>query len=255
MPHKVETGASALRGEMSESLGDAPAARVERHDGWGELVLSRPRRRNALTGPLVAGLRAGLADLLAGGARVVLLRGEGGAFCSGLDLAEFGANPAPEWRESFPESWAALHRELYDCKAVIVGALERFAINGGASLALACDLLVAGEGAWLQVGEAALGMAAPMNIAWLRLRTSEAIAAQLCLGADRVAAPDLRRLGLAYRVVADAAVLAEAQTLAARLAGFPNPGLAGIKAALRRAVGGGAGVFAVQANPAGVDPA
>jgi len=62
------------------------SARAELHEGWEELVLARPGRRNALIGPMVAQLRAGLAELLANGARVVLLRGEGGAFCSGLDV-------------------------------------------------------------------------------------------------------------------------------------------------------------------------
>jgi enoyl-CoA hydratase/carnithine racemase len=222
---------------------ETPTAYAVVHGGWGELVLSRPARRNALAGPMAAELRAGLAELLVAGCRVVLLRGEGGAFCSGLDVDAFAAQPAPAWRGTWPDDYAGLHRDLYRCPAVIVGALERFAINAGASLALACDLLVAGEGATLMVGEAALGMHAPMNIAWLRLRASEAVAAQLLLGAARTPAADLHRLGLAYKVVADAEVLAEAQALAAKLAGFPGHGLASIKAALRRDSAGGEGVF------------
>nr|QQZ49649.1 hypothetical protein JKL49_22645 [Phenylobacterium glaciei] len=57
----------------------------------------------------------------------------------------FAARPAPDWLADWPEEWAGFHRELYRCPAVIVGALERFAINAGAALALACDLLVAGR--------------------------------------------------------------------------------------------------------------
>lgn len=228
---------------MTETSPAAPVARAERHDGWGELILARPHRRNALVGPMVDELRAGLADLLAGGARVVLIRGDGGAFCSGLDLDAFGQQPAPPWRAGFTDDWAAFHRELYRCPAVVVGAMERFAINGGAALALACDLLVAGEGAYLVVGEAALGMHAPMNVAWLRLRASEAVAAQLCLGAQRASAAELHRLGLAYRVVADAEVADEARALAARLAGYPPGGLASLKAAMRRGAVLGEEVF------------
>jgi enoyl-CoA hydratase/carnithine racemase len=213
------------------------------HDGWGELVLSRPERRNALAGTMAAELRAGLAELLAAGCKVVLLRGEGGAFCSGLDVDAFAAQPPPAWRETWATDYAGLHRDLYNCPAVIVGALERFAINAGASLALACDLLVAGEGATLLVGEAALGMHAPMNIAWLRLRASEAVAAQLLLGAARTPAAELHRLGLAYKLVADADVLGEATALATKLGGFPGQGLASIKAALRRPSAGGEAVF------------
>lgn len=193
---------------------------------------------------MVSELRAGLADLLDSKARVILVRGDGGCFCSGLDVDEFAAEPAPPWRAEWTESWVGLHRELYNCPAVIVGALERFAINGGSSIALACDLLVAGEGAYLLVGEAAIGMHAPMNIAWLRLRTTEAIAAQLLLAADRAVATDLRRFGLVHSVVADSAVVEVAQALAARLAGYPGQGLAAIKTSLRRAVPDDSDIFA-----------
>lgn len=228
---------------------DAPAARVELHDGWGELILSRPGRRNALAGRMVTELRAGLAHLLASEARVIVLRGEGGAFCSGLDVDAFAASPAPDWLAGWPDEWASFHRELYGCPAVIVGALERFAINAGASMALACDLLIAGEGAYLLVGEAAIGMHAPMNIAWLRLKTSEAVAAQLALAASRVPAAELWRLGLVYKVVADGEVVTEARDLAIRLAGYPGQGLAAIKSGLRRPGSAGEGMFeAVQAT-------
>ncbi len=241
---------------MDQSAVDEPEpVRIVIHDGWGELVLSRVHRRNALTGPMAAGLRAGLAALLAGGARTILLRGDGGAFCSGLDVDAFSVKPPPAWLTTWPGDWAAFHRELYQCPAVIVGALERFAINGGASLALACDLLVVGEGAYLMVGEAAIGMQAPMNVAWLRLRTSEAIAAQLCLGAGRVTGAELHRLGLAHKVAPDAEVNAEARALAARLAGFPGSGLAAIKATLRRPVPAGGDIFdAMVGGPASPPP-
>ncbi len=231
---------------MSQSK---PAAHTQLHDGWGELILARPDRRNALVGPMVADLQAALTQLLAHGARAIVVRGEGGAFCSGLDVEAFGVRPAPDWVAHWGADWAAFHRQLYACPAVLICALERYAINGGASLALACDLLVAGEGAYLTVGEAALGMQAPMNIAWLRLRASEAVMAQLALGAARVTAADLLRLGLAYRVVPDATVAGDAQDLAARLAGFPGQGLAAIKASIRQPSLPDADIFAaVQAT-------
>jgi enoyl-CoA hydratase/carnithine racemase len=225
------------------------AAHAVMHEGWGELVMARPERRNALTGPMVGDLRAALAELLAGGARVILLRGEGGSFCSGLDLDAFAAEPPPAWRDGWQAAYAGLHRELYACPAVIVGALERFAINAGASLALACDLLVAGEGAYLLIGEAARGMQAPMNIAWLRLRAAEAVAVQLALAAERVGSADLHRLGLVYRVVADAEVAAAAGELAAKLAGYPGQGLASVKAGLRRPAPHDASLFATIQAP------
>lgn len=216
------------------------------HDGWGELVLNRPERRNALAPGSAAALREGLAGLLAGGARVILLRGEGGTFCSGLDVDLFQGGAAGGWGAD----WTGFHRDLYACPAVVVCALERYAINAGAALALASDLLVTGEDAVLTVGEAAIGMHAPMNLAWLRLKAPESVAAQLALGAGRMRGSDLHRLGLAWAVVPDAGVLDHAREAAARMAAWPAGTLAGIKAALRRPIPEGGDVFdAVQARP------
>jgi enoyl-CoA hydratase/carnithine racemase len=216
------------------------------HEGWGELVLNRPDRRNALAPESAAALREGLSDLLAGGARVVLLRGEGGTFCSGLDVDLFQGGAGAAWAVD----WTGFHRDLHACPAVVICALERYAINAGAALALGSDLMVAGEGAVLTVGEAAIGMHAPMNLAWLRLKAPESVAAQLALGAGRMAGPDLHRLGLAWALVPDEAVQDHARSAAIRMAGWPAGTLAGIKAALRRPLPQGGDVFdAVQAPP------
>lgn len=211
------------------------AVAVVGHDGWAELVLDRPERRNAITGPLGEDLAAALGRLAGDDdVRLVLLRGAGGAFCSGLDLGAFNAHPPPEWLDRFSGIWRAAHRALFDFPKPLVGALERYAINGGAALAIACDLLVTGERAYLQVGEAALGMAAPYNLAWLTLRHGEAVAARAALLGDRIAGAELERLGLAQRCVPDDQVLDECRTLCATLAGYPPGGLTRIKTALRR---------------------
>lgn len=226
-------------------MSDAPVL-ATRHEGWGELVLNRPGRRNALAPGSAAALRQGLAGLVDGGARVVLLRGEGGTFCSGLDVDLFQGGAGAAWAGD----WMGFHRDLYACPAVVVCALERYAINAGAALALASDLMVAGEGAVLTVGEAAIGMHAPMNLAWLRLKAPESVAAQLALGAGRMSGADLHRLGLAWALVPDAEVQDHARAAAIRMAGWPAGALAGIKAALRRPLPQGGDVFdAVQARP------
>ncbi|MCE2987929.1 MAG: enoyl-CoA hydratase/isomerase family protein [Phenylobacterium sp.] len=226
-------------------MSDAPVL-ATRHEGWGEIVLNRPDRRNALAPETAKALREGLSDLLAGGARVLLLRGEGGTFCSGLDIDLFQGGAGAAWAAD----WTGFHRDLHACPAVVICALERYAINAGAALALGSDLMVAGEGAILTVGEAAIGMHAPMNLAWLRLKAPEAVAAQLALGAGRMAGPDLHRLGLAWALVPDAEVQDHARAAAIRMAGWPAGTLAGIKAALRRPLPEGGDVFdAVQARP------
>lgn len=199
-----------------------------------DVILNRPERRNALTGPLAVELANALrsaadnADI-----SVVILRGEGGAFCSGLDLKEFAKDPQPEWVAQFPALWRDVHEALFDLPCIVIGALERAAVNGGASLALACDFLIAGETAFLQVGEVQQGMAAPMNMAWLRMRHSEALAARVALVGDRLPGPKLAELGIAHEVVADDVVLDTAMGLAARLAEHDPAGVRRIKQSLR----------------------
>lgn len=209
---------------------------LQRHDGWAELVLNRPERRNAIDGPLAAALAAHLHDLQGDtSVRAVVLRGAGGAWCSGLDLKAFNADPPPEWRAGFTATWDALHQALLDAPQVLVLALERFAINGAASIALAADLLVVGQGAFLQVAEVQMGMAAPKNMAWLALRHGAALAARLTLLGDRWDADTLLRQGIATEVVPDEQVVERACALAARIAGYPPQGPLRVKAGLRAA--------------------
>jgi enoyl-CoA hydratase/carnithine racemase len=204
------------------------------HDGWAEVVLNRPERKNAITGPLGIALAQAMAEVDGNDdVRVVVLRGAEGAFCSGLDLKEFNAEPAPAWLAEFQTIWRGAHRSLFECSKPIVGALERYAINGGAALALACDLLIAGDGAFLQVGEVQIGMAAPYNLAWLSLRHPESTISQVAMIGDRLHGPDLTRLGIANQSVPDAEVASAAEALATKMAGFPPGGLRRIKAGTR----------------------
>jgi enoyl-CoA hydratase len=214
----------------------APAALLVRHDGWAEVVLNRPERRNAIDGPLADALLDALVEAGADGSlRAVLLRGAGGAFCSGLDVRQFGATPAPDWVAGFPARWREVHVALASLRSVLVVALERFAINGGAALAIAGDLSVCGEGAFLQVAEVRLGMAAPNNLAWLRMRHPESVAARLALTGDRVGPAELLRLGVVTEVVPDERVVERCRERCAEIAGWPAEGVARIKAAMRGA--------------------
>jgi enoyl-CoA hydratase/carnithine racemase len=234
----------------------APAVLLERHEGWAEVVLNRPERRNAIDGALADGLLEAMAAVQADASiRAVVLRGAGGAFCSGLDLTAFNATPRPDWVAGFAAHWRRLHIALASLRPVLLVALERYAINGGAALALAGDLSVCGEGAFLQVAEIRLGMPAPNNLAWLRMRHPESVAARLVLTGDRVGAAELLRLNVVTEVVADAAVLDRCRERAAAIAAFPAEGVARIKPALRASSLGGSAEdwFARFASPSSVD--
>ena len=202
--------------------------------GVAAVDLNRPERKNAMNVQMVRELRDGFAAWSADDSvRVVVLGGAGGAFCSGLDLAERNAISAKEWSETFGLSRRELHREIYVFDKPVVCVLERYAINAGSALALACDFLVAGETAYLQVGEVQQGRPAAMNLAWLRLRFGDAVARRVALRGDRVLGPELERLGIAISCVADQEVRPAAMALGAELALLPPEGTRNTKRALR----------------------
>lgn len=211
------------------------AVTIEIHaGGWAEVVLNRPARKNAITGPLGESLAAGLLNLNeTDDVKVILLRGAGGGFCSGLDVKAFNAEPARAWAGDFPKIWRRVHKSLFNSRKPLVAALEGYAINGGAALALACDLLIVADSAFLQVGEAMIGMPAPYNQAWLSLRHSESVMAEIALLGERLNGKQLLSLGVAQRCVPDDEVVEYAAALCHRLAAYPEGGLGAIKRGLR----------------------
>jgi enoyl-CoA hydratase/carnithine racemase len=194
---------------------------VERVGARADVVLNRPERKNAITPALAVQLRDAI-DALGADPTVscILLRGAGGSFCSGIDLKVAGS----DLRDEPISAWAAVHTALYCSSVPVVVALERFAINAGASLALAADVVVAGSGSFLQVSEIAMGVAAPMCQAWLHLRHSAAVGDRVTLLGDRIPADELLRLGLVTEVVEDTRVVERAEQLADRIAGHPLAG-------------------------------
>jgi len=166
--------------------------------------------------------------------RSVVLCGAGGAFCSGLDLTEYSADPPPPWRATASESIRQAHVALAQCPHPIVVALERYAINGGAAFALAGDLIVTGHTAWLQVAEVRIGMAAPMNLAWLVARYPLATVLQIVLTGNRFTGDELLRMNIAHEVVDDDSVRDRAVELGVELASYPAGAAQLLKAAALR---------------------
>lgn len=212
----------------------ASDVKLELNGAVAELVLNRPERKNAVTGPLAEAAAAAVAEIEANPAiRVILMRGEGGVFSSGLDLKEFNADPRPEWLPRFQGLWRALHERLFACDKTIVCALESYAINAGSALALSADYLVTGETAFLQVGEVRQGRPAPMNVAWLLARHGDAVARRVILLGRRIPGLELLQLGLAHAVVPDGEALTAARALSAELAEISPEGTAAAKQLLR----------------------
>ncbi len=195
---------------------------VERHKGWAEVVLNRPERRNSIIAPLSEAVTAAFIALQEDDeVQCVILRGAGGFFCSGIDLKALQADPPPEWRDRQFSSWRSLHKTLFVFDKPVIGAFEKYGINAGSALALACDVLISGESAFLQIGEIQQGSGMPMNAAWLKAKMPEQVSARLAFYGDRVTGLELVRLGIATECVADDAVVDRCREIAERIAGFP----------------------------------
>jgi enoyl-CoA hydratase/carnithine racemase len=198
---------------------------IEQHQGWAEIVMNRPLRRNAMVPSMAAEIEAAVEGLSkVSEVAAIILRGSEGCFSSGIDLKALQSNEDPgsddgSWNQTALKS---LHFTLYRSTKPLICALEKFAINAGAALVFACDLVVAGNEAFLQVGEIQQGADIPMNAAWLRLKSSEQTLSRLALLGDRVSASELAQMGLIQKVVGDEEVVTCARAWAGRLASFPE---------------------------------
>ena len=226
---------------------------IEYCDGWAEIVINRPDRRNSLIPPLAGEITDALRLLQDDeDVAVIILRGEGGYFCSGIDLKALQQEPPPDWVGKDVGNVRSMHIALFNCRKPIIGAFEKFGINAGAALAFACDLLIAGETSFLQIGEIQQGANIPMNAAWMKIKSTEVVLARLALLGDRVPGPELVRLGIATECVADENVLIRCRELAVRLAGFPKGSTDAIVESIRsiRKVGDPESFFPTSSNNA-----
>lgn len=114
----------------------------------------------------------------------------------------------------------------------VIASVEKFAINAGASLALACDLIVCGESAFFRIGEVHQGAGIPMNAAWWKIKTTELVAARLALIGDRVSPAELLDLGLITEIQPDNSVTSRCQELAEKMGQMPTGATCKIKESL-----------------------
>ena len=211
--------------------------RYEVADAIATITFDRPEALNALTIPMKTELLAALTAVARDPAvRAVVLTGSGRAFCAGQDLKERlepDAVPlAVEVRERYNPIITAMRR----LDQPIVGAINGVAAGAGASLAFACDIRIAAEGASFVLAFGRIGLVPDSGATWLLPRlVGPAKAAELALLGETLSAVDAERFGLVARVVAADALAAEARAIAARLAGLAPLALAQTKRALQRA--------------------
>lgn len=191
--------------------------------GIMRLTLDRPHVHNALSWALVRELRAALARARADPAvHVVVLAGAGErAFCTGADLGdmvgESGVVAAHEDRGEL----GLLFQDLWDLGKPTVARVQGYALAGGFGLAMACDLVVAGERAVFGAPEVDVGLWPFMITVPLLRSMAPKVALELMLTGRRVSALEASRLGFVSQVVAHERLDDALGALAASLAAKP----------------------------------
>jgi enoyl-CoA hydratase len=178
-------------------MNDQPAVLTERRDRVLLITLNRPEVRNAVNAALAEGVAKALDELDSDdGLSVGILTGTGGFFCAGMDLGAFVKGESPYYED---RGFAGIAQRA--SRKPLIAAIEGFAVAGGLEIALACDLIVAAEGAKLGIPESKRSLVAAGG-ALLRLprRMPYHAVMELALTGDTLPAERFHDLGLVNRV-------------------------------------------------------
>src|SRR5690349_1156132 len=184
------------------------------------VTMNRPEKRNALSGPMLAGMREAWDRVDSDpGIRACVLTGAGGAFCAGADLKAMNeSHPGSSGSGFDPAVLEPLLKGRRLTKPLIA-AVEGPAIAGGTEILQATDIRVAGESARFGISEARWGLF-PLGGSAVRLvrQLPYTVAADLLLTGRHITAAEALRIGLIGHLVSDGQALPVALDLAAQIA-------------------------------------
>ena len=176
------------------------------------VTLNRPERRNSLTIELLNELIAAI-NVASDQAdeRVLILRGAGAAFCTGLDLKQAADSKKAQMTA---ELVAKTLITLAETRLVTIAAVHGAAVAGGAGIMSACDFVVAAEKTKIGYPEVRRGLVAGLVMTFLRRQVGERNMRELVLGGELIDAARAREIGLVNRVVARDELMNETQKFA-----------------------------------------
>jgi len=215
---------------------------VSQEAGVLTITLNRPDRLNAFNPEMHQLLRKALERALdEPEVRALLLTGAGRGFCAGQDLSERNVEPGAasiDLSVSIGSHYNPLVRRLRALPKPIVCAVNGVAAGAGASIALACDIVLAARSASFVQAFSRIGLVPDSGGTYFLPRlVGSARAMGLALLADKLSAEDAERWGLIWKVIEDAKLLEEARALATQLAAGPTKGYGLLKKALNASHG------------------
>lgn len=203
------------------------------------LTLNRPDALNSFTVEMKDALLAALRDAARDPeVRVVVLTGAGRAFSAGQDLKERQGPDVDDLGTELRKRYNPIILAMRRLEKPIVGAINGVAAGAGMSLALACDIVIASDRATFVEAFTRVGLVPDTGSSWFLPRlVGYARAAELMLTADPLDPVTAERIGLVNRVVPADQLVAEANSIAVKLAASAPLALALAKRALNRAMG------------------
>lgn len=212
---------------------------TEIKNGVARITLNRPDKLNSFTAELHAELRAAMDRVeTTPGLKCLVITGAGRAFCAGQDLNERVRAPgeAPvDIGDALDRNLNPLIRRLRTLPAPVIAAVNGVAAGAGASLALACDLVVAGRSAKFSFGFSKIGLIPDGAATWTLPRlVGPARAAGLALTGEPISAEDAATWGMIWKCVDDEALFVEVERLTEQFAAASTAALAATKAALQQ---------------------
>lgn len=188
------------------------------------ITLNRPERLNACPPGMADEISDALGRL--GDARVLVLKGEGRAFCSGADLAGRAERPVGGGEGAYlslTQHYNPLIVRLLRLNLPIVTAVQGPAAGVGCSLALTGDFVIAGKSGYFLQAFVNIGLVPDGGSSWLLPNlVGKARAAQMMMLGEKVMGEQAADWGLIYKCVEDEALAGEVAALAARLASGPT---------------------------------
>ncbi|NOE27093.1 2-(1,2-epoxy-1,2-dihydrophenyl)acetyl-CoA isomerase PaaG [Ruegeria sp. HKCCD6157] len=202
---------------------------VQDNGNWAEITLNRPDKLNSFNEEMHMALQDALKAARDGGARAVLLTGAGRGFCAGQDLGDRDPSKMdgpPDLSKTVRSFYAPLVRLIRSMNIPVICAVNGVAAGAGANLALACDMVLAAEGAKFIQSFSKVGLIPDTGGSWhLPRLLGEARAKGLALTAQPLPAKQAEDWGLIWKAVAENQLMTEARALAAQLANGPTLGL------------------------------
>jgi methylglutaconyl-CoA hydratase len=208
---------------------------LESTDTIATLMLRRPEKRNALTSEMIEEIVSALWAVESAPARVLILGGQGEAFCAGMDLEYLRGLTTQSQQDSLEDSRriAKMFRLLHSFPKPLIAAVQGPAVAGGCGIAMMADFTLAAPEAKFGFPEVRVGFIPAIVAVFLVRQIGEKRARDLLLSGRLIGAEEARELGLVNEVVARERLQERARELAAQLSALSPTSLQSTKRLLR----------------------